>query len=309
MPRRLLAALVLPAVSTVACSADPSMLGAAPDPATKPAPPALAGDAGAGDAAASPGSARPTTTVTLTQIEDLAVASTCASRSWNDRGRMPKAFLRGVTLTFARAVCQPTRTDIAVVAQANTGSDDHDVLSWYDSNFQGAGMTNDAPGMDTLRHVYTMLLSLGMQESSGEHCCGRDTSATNTSADSAEAGAWQTSYDSHTLNPELPKLFAKYQASSAGCYLDVFRQDVTCSASNWENWGDGDGEQFQALEKDCPAFAAEYAAVMLRVAGGRKGHYGPLRTKAAELAPECDEMLAKVQALVTGDASACAALF
>ena len=45
---------------------------------------------------------------------------------------------------------------------------------------------------------------------------------------------------------------------------------------------------FQKVERGCPAFGAEYAAVMLRVDGGSKGHYGPLRTKAAEIRPECE---------------------
>lgn len=54
--------------------------------------------------------------------------------------------------------------------------------------------------------------------------------------------------------------------------------------------------------------AAEYAAVMLRVDGGSVGHYGPLRTKTAEIRPECDAMLQQVQALVASTPSICAGL-
>jgi len=246
--------------------------------------------------------------VTIVAIKDLAGASACYEYQWKDRGQAPKGYVQGVALVFARAVCNPTRTDVVVVSETNTGDDAHDALSWYNTIFTGLGMSNDAAGVDTLRHAYTLLLGLGMRESSGEHCCGRDQSATNTTADTAEAGAWQTSYNSHVFSAELPKLFDEYKADSSGCLLDTFSAGITCSAANWENYGTGDGLDFQQLEKECPAFAAEYAAVMLRVSGGSAGHYGPLRTKAAEVRPECDEMFQQVQTLVEQNPSACSAL-
>ncbi len=221
---------------------------------------------------------------------------------------MPKGYIKGVALVFARAVCEQQRSDVLVVSQANTGNDVKDALSWYNSNFTGLSMPNDAAGVDTLRHAYTLLIGLGMRESSGEHCVGRDTSASNTTADSAEAGAWQTSWDSHGASAELPKLFDKYKADDSGCLLSTFAEGVSCSATDWNNWGSGDGYDFQKLEKECPAFAAEYAAVMLRVAGGSKGHYGPLRTKAAEIRPECDALLHQVQEIVEQNPGLCASL-
>jgi hypothetical protein len=134
-------------------------------------------------------------------------------------------------------------------------------------------------------------------------------SATNVSSDSAEAGAWQTSWDSHVASTELPILFDKYKASSSGCLLDTFAEGVTCSAANLQNWGTGvDGLAFQKMEKECPAFAAEYAAVMIRVQGGSTGHYGPLRKKTAEVRPECDALFKQVQGLVEQSPSACAGL-
>ncbi|MBI5531742.1 MAG: hypothetical protein HY898_03430 [Deltaproteobacteria bacterium] len=246
--------------------------------------------------------------VTVDELKQLAGSSDCYKYQWKDRGQAPKGYVQGVALVFARAVCNPTRSDVVVVSQANTGDDLHDALSWYKTIFSGLGMSNEQAGVDTLRHAYTLLLGLGMRESSGEHCCGRDTSATNTTSDTAEAGAWQTSYNSHVFSPELPILFDKYKADSSGCLLDTFSAGVTCSASNWENWGSGDGLAFQQLEKECPAFAAEYAAVMLRVSGGSKGHYGPLRTQAAEVRPECDEMFHQVQTAVEKNLAACSAL-
>jgi hypothetical protein len=241
-------------------------------------------------------------------IKDLAASSACMKYSWKDRGQAPKGYVKGLALVYAKAVCNQTRSDVTFEWKPATTDDAHDALSWFRSNFTALGMSNASAGLDTLRHVYTLLLGLGMRESSGEHCVGRDASATNTSADSAEAGAWQTSYDSHGASTELPKLFAKYRASAAGCYLDTFREGVSCSSADWKDWGSGDGYTFQKLEKECPAFAAEYAAVMLRVQGGKSGHYGPLRTKAAEIRPECDAMFKSVQDYVTANPTVCSAL-
>lgn len=243
---------------------------------------------------------------TLASIETIAVTSSCYKYQWKDRGQAPKGYVKGVAKVFARAVCNPTRSDVLVVSKANTGDDVKDAISWFNSNFAAVNMTNEVAGVDTLRHAYTLLLGLGMRESSGEHCCGRDASATNTSSESAEAGAWQTSYDSRGASVELPKLFEKYKADDSGCLLDTFKEGVTCSDANWKNWGTGaDGLLFQKMEKECPAFAAEYAAVMLRVLGGSKGHYGPLRTKAAEIRPECDAMFHAVQDEVTAHPAVC----
>jgi hypothetical protein len=250
----------------------------------------------------------PTDGATLASIESIALGSSCYTYSWKDRGQAPRGYIKGVADVFARAVCNQTRSDVVLVSKAKTTDAEHDALAWYSTEFANLGMSNDVAGLDTLRHVYTLLIGLGMRESSGEHCCGRDTSATNTTADSAEAGAWQTSYDSHTLSTELPKLFTAYKASSAGCYRSTFADGVTCSAANWQDWGTGDGYDFQKLEKECPGFAAFYAAVILRVSGGSVGHYGPLRTKAAEVRPECDAMLKQVQTLVTNNPGLCASL-
>lgn len=245
----------------------------------------------------------------IATIESLAGSSACASYSWKDRGTAPKGYIEGVALVFARAVCAPTRADVAIVSKARTSDEVYDALAWYQTTFAALGMSNDTAGVDTLRHTYTLLLGLGMRESSGEHCCGRDASATNTSSDSAEAGAWQTSWDSHTMNGELPKIFARYRTSDDSCFRSTFEKGVTCSAADWKNWGTGlDGLDFQRRQKECPTLAAEYAAVMLRVDGGKVGHYGPLRTKAAEVRPECDAMLQKVQTLVTANPASCAAL-
>jgi hypothetical protein len=68
---------------------------------------------------------------------------------------------------------------------------------------------------------------------------------------------------------------------------------VRCSTASLENFGSGDGEEFQRLSKAC--LAAEFAAVGLR---HFRKHWGPINRREAELRPECDAMLREVQTLV-----------
>jgi hypothetical protein len=88
-----------------------------------------------------------------------------------------------------------------------------------------------------------------------------------------------------------------------------------CAATNWKNrWGDPNDPKdkdrlaWQKLAKACPALATEYAAVVLRMSGGEKGEFGPIRHKAAELKTDCDAMLSQIQALAQSKPEICAAL-
>ena len=47
---------------------------------------------------------------------------------------------------------------------------------------------------------------------------------------------------------------------------------------------------------------------MLRVSGGSGGHYGPLRTKAAEIRSECDGMFSQIEAAVKQNPGVCSDL-
>lgn len=243
------------------------------------------------------------------EVINIAENSECADVYWADRGDAPAAYIKGMGLVFAGALCHSGRSDVALVSSAETSDTEHDALAWYHDIFAGLGMSNDTAGTDTLRHAYNLLTGLGMRESSGEHCCGRDTSATNTTADTAEAGLFQTSYNSHIFSAELDTLYSYWKDASAltpeKCLLEVFSENVTCNEANWENFGVGEGVTFQALEKECPIFAAEYAAVMLRVSGGSKGHYGPLRRHEAEVRTECEEMLYDIQQLISENSDFC----
>lgn len=246
--------------------------------------------------------------ITIDEVTSIAVKSKCAAHDWEDRGVAPKGYIKGMALVFARAVCNPTREDVVLVSQANSGDDEKDALSWYNSNFKRAGMSNSTAGMDVVRHTYALMIGLGMRESSGQYCCGRDMSSDFSGASSAEAGLFQASWGArYAASDVLTSMFSKYKTSNTGCLVDTFKEDGgdSCEAADAVDWGKGDGRDWQATTKACPAFAAEYAAVLLRKNGGTKGEFGPLRNKATELRPECDAMLKQVQSLVTAKPALC----
>lgn len=248
----------------------------------------------------------------IEQIETIAANSACARVNWRDRGVAPKAYMRGMALVFARAACQADRADVLVVSKAratpNPQNNNTDALTWYEAQFAELGMSNATDDVDTLRHAYTLLIGLGMRESSGKFCEGRDRSADFTTADSAEAGLFQTSFGARTRHATMAALYEKYKTDQSGCLLDVFKRGVSCAAHNAENHGVGEGVRWQQLTKTCPAFATEYAAVLMRVHGGRRGEFGPLRNRATQLLPVCDAMLKQVQDLVRSNPQICSAL-
>jgi len=246
----------------------------------------------------------------VNDIAQIAMGSTCAKHYFNQRGEAPSGYLAGMALVFAKSVCNPNRPDVQLVSGKRTTNNAKDALSWYNSIFTKAGMNNDADAFTTYRHTLALQIGLGMRESSGQYCCGRDMSASFSSADSAEAGPFQTSWGVRKASPTiLTNMFNEYSKSQSGCFLDIFKQGIKCRAQDNKNWGTGTGMQWQKLTKECPAFAAEYAAVVMRTSGGNKGEFGPIRTRAAELRPECDQMLQKVQDHVTQNHDAvCSAL-
>jgi peptidoglycan hydrolase-like protein with peptidoglycan-binding domain len=242
-------------------------------------------------------------------IVDIAAGSQCSKTNWAGRGTAPRGYYRGIALVFAKAVCHPDRPDVQLVSKANSGDDAHDALSWYKDQFAALGMENKG-GVDTLRHTYALMLGLGLRESSGVYCCGRDMSAGFSSSDSAEAGTFQTSWGVSRVAPAiLSGMFNQYKASPNGCFLEIFKEGIgSCSAGDWKNWGSGDGLDWQRVTKSCPAFGAEYASVILRKSGGSNGEFGPLRHHAAELKPECDAMLLQVQKAVEAHPELCKSL-
>ena len=246
------------------------------------------------------------------RIAAIAADSPCALVDWKNRGLAPKAYMRGMALVFARAVCQSNRDDVKVISAASTApgpeTNKTDALTWYHETFTAIGMSNATSGVDTLRHAYTLMIGLGMRESSGRYCVGRDRSANFITSDSAEAGIFQTSYGARIKHAAMEALYAKYKADSGSCLLDVFKRGISCSRNDAENFGESEGRTWQQLTKTCPAFSTEYAGVLLRVHGGSKGEFGPLRKRAAQVFPVCDGMLKQVQDFVQANPQSCGGL-
>jgi hypothetical protein len=221
--------------------------------------------------------------------------------------------MKGMALAFAQALCEPGREDVQVASTRARGiaggrPESSDALAWYEDEFRALGMANQSSGADTLRHTYTLLIGLGMRESSGRYCLGRDRSADFNTADSAEAGLFQTSWGASRRHPSLPRIFERFRADRSSCMVEAFAENVRCGEWDQRDWGSGTGVEWQNLTKGCPAFAAQYASVVLRAHGGSGGEFGPIRRKQAELRPECNEMLLAVQQIVEANEGICAAL-
>lgn len=233
------------------------------------------------------------------QIAELAANSEIARYRWKNQGVAPIGYTKGMAIAFANTLTRYRLGDSSalLMASADSYNDTKDALSWYRSNFKAKGMTNEVAGEDTLRHLFVLLMGLGMRESSGRHCCGIDTSAGASSrkSDTCEAGAWQQSWNSHSATDEIEKLYDEYKNDPSGCLQSVFAEGVSCTAAEWKVWGTGQGAAFQKLAKDCPMFACEAAAVGLRVI---RKHWGPINRKEAEIVTAADTMFADVQKLI-----------
>lgn len=236
----------------------------------------------------------------ISRICALARQSDIASYNWKNRGKSPPGYVEGMAVSYAKVYYDLGAGDAYAVEMAKAMTDDatRDALKHYEEIFQQAGMDNSKAGVDTLRHLFVLMLGLGMRESSGKHCEGRDRSAHNTSAETAEAGLFQTSFNARHASLLLPRLFEEFMAKPSPSYIDIFKEGVRCSEANLENFGEGDGRDFQKLSKECPFFAAQFAAVGLR---NIRKHWGPINRREAEVKADADTMFNQVQKMVDQD--------
>ena len=227
----------------------------------------------------------------IARISTAVLASEVSRYSWVGRGVAPIGYTKGMAVTYAYVYAKWRAGDSSarVMAQLPTGDTERDALAWY-------GVTNIASGASTLRALFTLLLGLGMRESSGKYWEGLDTNAGFKSADETEAGLFQQSWNSRVASPELPKLFAAWLANTSDGLLPIFREGVPAGSS--PNLGGGQGEQFQALCKSKPAFTVEAAAICLRVLGGSEGHFGPIRRREVEFLPAAATLFQQVETIV-----------
>lgn len=216
--------------------------------------------------------------------------------SWKNRGVAPLGYLVGMALTFGLAVERwKENSALAKELAKAAGVPDADALAYYDVEFDQQDMRNDKAGLDTLRHLWVMLIGLGMCESSGKYYEGRDLSAENTSSDTCEAGLFQTSWNIKTCSTALmQELFNSYMADPNG-WLNFFSKGLSPTADGLSSYGAGEGAAYQWLAKFSPAFAVFTTALGLRK---RRSHWGPVGRREVEISKDADMMLRDVQALV-----------
>lgn len=229
----------------------------------------------------------------LDEITSIALNSECAKTSHDNQGKPPKGYLKGVALSFAKAVCHPS-SDATVIASQAVGDASKDFMAHY-------GL-NPKTSQERLAVTYSLMLGSAARESSWRWCVGKDPGASNTTSETCEAGLYQTSYNSRSASPALPKLFESSKKDKSGCFATEYKGATTCSESNLKNWGEGPGVEFQKLTKECPGFATEYHGIMVRV---RRSHYGPINRKTSLVKPECTQMFKDIDQLVSSKPGLC----
>lgn len=240
----------------------------------------------------------------IDEIVTAAAESDVADLLWDDRGVAPLAYIKGMALAYATCVRKYEAGDMTVheIAKADMGDTEHDALAFYRDQFNRIGMLNGIAGRKVLRSVFVFLLGLGMRESSGKYCEGRDMSAENTSSDTCEAGLFQTSWNYHACATDAETLFDEYfhalERKEPQCQLAAFEDGVSCSGDDWENYGSGTGAQFQELSKVCPAFAVESAAVGIR---NLRKHWGPIGRLEVEIVPEAEALFVEVDEILAAN--------
>jgi hypothetical protein len=233
---------------------------------------------------------------TIDAITTAAASSDLVHYSWGGRGPAPLGYIKGMAATFGQALHKLAARDSAAVAMIRVVDGAGDVFDHYEDILKSKDVVTDgAADVDRLRALWVILTGLGMRESSGGIDIGRDRSASNTTADTAEAGTWQQSWDSRVASPELPKLLTEYLATNPDTVDAIFKYGITLLPGSLENSGEGDGLAFQALVKRRPSIAAMFAAIALRTL---YTHWGPIVRREVEITHEADALFRHVQEIV-----------
>lgn len=218
-------------------------------------------------------------------VVKIMVGSDCSKVSYKNRGIAPIGYLKGMAQTYQRAICREMK--MPTPASKELGDASKDALALYGLK----GATNQA----RLKQMYTLLIGLGMRESSGNYGEGRDKSAENVASETAETGLFQFSFNLNSASPQLQKLYDEYRKHPENCMESTFKEGVKKPFNNNYS-GVGAGLEFQKFARRCPAFAAEYTATAARL---RVAHWGPLKRKEAEYPKSCEDILSKIELLTT----------
>jgi hypothetical protein len=232
------------------------------------------------------------------EIIKVADESEITEYLWPDRGMTPPGYIPGMALSFAYAMRQFEAGDDAATIMAKAqGNPDKDALAFYEKEFKNLGMSNKAAGVNTLRHLFVMMIGLGPRESSARYVEGRDLSASNVESDTCEASLFQTSWNIRNGSSAIAPLLPDFWENPNG-FLSEFKINVEATADNLNCYGSGDGIRYQWLSRFCPLFHVCVTAVGMRVL---RAHWGPIGRREVTLKKSADDLLKDVQALVEGE--------
>lgn len=209
----------------------------------------------------------------------------CGSARVSNRGAVAKVpgYFYGVTNSFARSICRGAQDPVRVSMGGSKSK-----MIWN----------------------YARVTALGMYESSGGRDIGMDvTNRSSNKADTAEAGIWQTSNNvrrglSSYSRAALENMEREYERNPDACMQGIYREGLG-RYRDGGIIGSGAGARFQAMQKRCPALAAETTAITsLNV----PRHYGPLVRGEARAIPRCEHLFRDVAELVERNPTMCTAL-
>lgn len=236
-----------------------------------------------------------------------ATASPLIHYEWPGRGFAPIGYTKGMAVAFAEVYRLMKAGDPAAAAAARerTGDAAHDVLDHYAPQLALAGATT-ATAADRLIAVFSVMMGLGLRESSGRHCCGPDTPKDRgppghpvpTTPENAEAGLFQVSYDSIAGKAHRQAVVEAYAGRQD--LLVEFREGAGCERpAHWPaEVGAGKQAAFQKQMKECPLFAALYTAMLLRE---QRTDWGPINHKKAKVRSDAVKLFAEVKTLVDAE--------
>ncbi|MGC3988365.1 MAG: peptidoglycan-binding domain-containing protein [Chthoniobacteraceae bacterium] len=232
-------------------------------------------------------------TVIPAKIIQIAATSEIAHFDWPGHGVCALGYTKGMALAYGRAYCGLLRNNPFYVEMAKSlvQNEVEDALYRYRDIFTSVGLSLTGPGVDMLRHLYVLVLGLGIRESDGKWNEGIYVPDDNTKHDTAEAGAFQTSFNITYGSKLASDLYQSYRGK-LDPWLPVFQEGVPDNLKGLKNWGDGPGVEFQQLSKFNPTFAAEMAALRLR---SNCWQWNPIRKYEVTITPKADQMFQLVQ--------------
>lgn len=256
----------------------------------------------------------------INKIIKIVNESEVLNYNWKDRGIAPKGFLYGLSLVYAKAysifkhgfqhgvsASEEDEFIFAMIKPINSDSK-NDAIAKYSHLLTEHGANLSIENETILRSVFTLLFGLGMRESSGKYCTGWDRGKLTgwgnpekvvmpTSINS-EAGLFQVSYDIGFSSGTLERLYELYKRRGDDPFLDYFRQQVKCSSSQLENFGEGEGVNYQVFCKTHPSFAVMSTAMMLRQ---KARHWGPIRKDTLEIITQVWSLLIDIENEINND--------